>query len=70
LPNRSGMPRDYHYRSRRPEQASLRKRIREIAETWLDTWSRMCPVMRVCRSATAMEVIDALQQARGSMACQ
>ncbi len=23
----------YHYRSRRPEQAALRKRIREIAET-------------------------------------
>jgi putative transposase len=136
----------YHYRSRRPEQAPLRKRIREIAETrmrygyrritvllrregwhvnvkrvrrlyrleglqmrlkpprrrvmaklrddrshasgpdqvwamdWMhdelfdgrrlwvltvvDTWSRVCPVMRVCRSATAMEVIDALEQAR------
>ena len=136
----------YHYRSRRPEQAPLRKRIREIAETrmrygyrrihvllrregwrvnvkrvrrlyrleglqmrlkpprrrvmaklrddrsnatgpnqvwamdWMndelfdgrrlwvltvvDTWSRICPVMRVCRSATAMEVIDALEQAR------
>ncbi len=135
----------YHYRSRRPEQAPLRKRIREIAETrmrygyrriavvlrregwrvnvkrvrrlyqleglqmrhkpprrrvmaklrsdrsdatgpnqvwamdWMhdelfdgrrlwvltvvDTWSRLCPVMRVCRSATAMEVIDALEQA-------
>jgi HTH-like domain len=128
----------YHYRSRRPEQAPLRKRIREIAETrmrygyrritvllrregwrvnvkrvrrlynleglqmrhkpprrrvmaklradrsdatgpnqvwamdWMydelfdgrrlwvltvvDTWSRICPVLRVCRSATAMEV--------------
>ena len=136
----------YHYRSRRSEQAPLRKRIREIAETrmrygyrritvllrregwhvnvkrvhrlyrleglqmrlkpprrrvmaklrddrsnasgpnqvwamdWMhdelfdgrrlwvltvvDTWSRLCPVMRVCRSATAMEVIDALEQAR------
>jgi putative transposase len=136
----------YHYRSRRPEQATLRKRIREIAQTrmrygyrrihvllrregwrvnvkrvrrlyrleglqmrlkpprrrvmaklrndrsdatgpnqvwamdWMhdelfdgrrlwvltvvDTWSRVCPVMRVCRSATAMEVIDALEQAR------
>jgi putative transposase len=136
----------YHYRSRRSEQAPLRKRIREVAEThmrygyrritvllrregwhvnvkrvhrlyrleglqmrlkpprrrvmaklrddrsnatgpnqvwamdWMydelfdgrrlwvltvvDTWSRVCPVMRVCRSATAMEVIDALEQAR------
>jgi putative transposase len=135
----------YHYRSRRPEQAPVRKRIREIAEThvcygyrriavllrregwhvnvkrvhrlycleglqmrlkqprrrvvaklrddrsdatgpkqvwamdWMhdalsgrrlwvltvvDTWSRVCPVMRVCRSAAAMEVIDALEQAR------
>ena len=135
----------YHYRSRRPEQAPLRKRIREIAETrmrygyrritvllrregwhvnvkrvhrlyrleglqmrlkpprrrvtarlrddrsdatgpnqvwamdWMydelfdgrrlwvltvvDTWSRVCPVMRVCRSATAMEVIAALEEA-------
>jgi hypothetical protein len=26
-------PATYHYRSRRPEQAALRKRIREIAET-------------------------------------
>ena len=25
----------YYYRSRRPEQALLRKRIREIAETWM-----------------------------------
>jgi putative transposase len=33
--------------------------------TVVDTWSRVCPVMRVCRSATAMEVIDALEQARG-----
>ena len=32
--------------------------------TVVDTWSRICPVMRVCRSATAMEVIDALEQAR------
>jgi putative transposase len=135
-----------HYRSRRPEQAPLRRRIREIAETrmrhgyrritvllrregwhvnvervhrlyrleglqmrlkaprwrvmaklrddrrnatgpnqvwamdWMydelfdgrrlwvltviDTWSRVCPVMRICRSATAMEVIDGLEQAR------
>ena len=136
----------YHYRSRKSEQAALRKRIREIAETrarygyrritvllrregwpvnhkrvhrlyrleglqmrlkpprrrvtarlrddrsnatranevwamdWMhdelfdgrriwvltvvDTWSRLCPVMRACRSATAMEVIDALEEAR------
>ena len=136
----------YHYRSRRPEQAVPRKRIREIAETracygyrrihivlrregwpinvkrvrrlycleglqmrhkpprrrvmaklrddrssatganqvwamdWMhdelfdgrriwvltvvDTWSRVCPVLRVCRSATAIEVIDALEEAR------
>ena len=26
--------------------------------------SRVCPVMRVCRSATAMEVINSLEQAR------
>lgn len=32
--------------------------------TVVDTWSRICPVMRVCRSATAMEVIDALDEAR------
>jgi hypothetical protein len=32
--------------------------------TVIDTWSRVCPVMRVCRSATAMEVIDALEQGR------
>lgn len=32
--------------------------------TVIDTWSRICPVMRVCRSATAMEVIDALDEAR------
>jgi putative transposase len=32
--------------------------------TVVDTWSRVCPVMRVCRSATAMEVIDALERAR------
>jgi putative transposase len=31
--------------------------------TVIDTWSRVCPVLRVCRSATAMEVIDALEQA-------
>ena len=30
----------------------------------VDTWGRVCPVMRVCRSATAMQVIDALEQAR------
>lgn len=29
--------------------------------TVIDTWSRVCPVMRVCRSATAMEVIDTRQ---------
>jgi putative transposase len=28
--------------------------------TVVDTWSRACPVMRVSRSANAMEVIDAL----------
>ncbi len=27
--------------------------------TVIDTWSRVCPVMRVCRSATAMEGISA-----------
>ena len=32
--------------------------------TAVDTWSRVCPVMRVCRSATAIEVIDVLEQAR------
>ena len=31
--------------------------------TVVDTWSRLCPIIRVCRSATAMEVIDALEQA-------
>jgi transposase InsO family protein len=31
--------------------------------TVIDTWSRVCPVMRVCRSATAMAVIDALEEA-------
>ena len=31
--------------------------------TVIDTWSRVCPVMRVCRTATAMEVIDALDNA-------
>ena len=137
----------YHYRSRRPEQAFLRKRIREIAETrvrygyrriwvllrregwsvnakrvyrlyklegltmrhkpprrrvaakirdarspatgprqiwamdwmydqlfdgrriWvlavLDTWSRVCPVLWVCRTATAWEVTSALDRAVG-----
>ena len=30
----------------------------------VDTWSRVCPFMRVCRSATAMDVIDGLEQAR------
>jgi putative transposase len=32
--------------------------------TVIDTWSRVCPVVRVCRSATATEVIDALEQGR------
>ncbi len=31
--------------------------------TVIDTWSRVCPVMRVCRSAKAMEVINALEEA-------
>lgn len=31
--------------------------------TVIDTWSRVSPVMRVCRSATAMEVVDALEEA-------
>lgn len=31
--------------------------------TVIDTWSRVSPVMRVCRSATAMEVIEALDEA-------
>src|SRR5262249_599396 len=30
----------------------------------VDAWSRVCPVMRICRSATAMKLIDALEQAR------
>src|SRR5260370_38013971 len=34
--------------------------------TVVDTWSRVCPDMRICRSATAMEVIDALEQPRFS----
>jgi putative transposase len=135
----------YHYRSRRPEQAVLRKRIREIAEarpsfgymrihvllrregwpvnpkrvhrlyrleglqmrhkrarrrvmvarrdertaadgpngiwamdwmhdelfdgrrlwvlTVVDTWSRFCPVLRVCRQAKALDVVEALKGA-------
>jgi putative transposase len=32
--------------------------------TVVDTFSRVCPVMRVTRSATAMVVIEALEQAR------
>jgi putative transposase len=32
--------------------------------TIADTGSRLCPVMRVCRAATAMEVISALEEAR------
>lgn len=32
--------------------------------TVVDTFSRVCPVMRVCRSATAIVVIDALEEAR------
>lgn len=32
--------------------------------TVVDTWSRICPVMRVCRSATAMVAIEALEEAR------
>jgi putative transposase len=32
--------------------------------TVVDTWSRICPVMGVCRSATAMVVIEALDEAR------
>jgi putative transposase len=32
--------------------------------TVIDTWSRVCPVMRVCRSPTALEVVDALEEAR------
>ena len=31
--------------------------------TVVDTWSRICPVMRVCQSATAIEVIHALDAA-------
>jgi Integrase core domain len=39
--------------------------VKQAFYDFLDlTWSRVCPVMRVCRSATAMEVIDALEQAR------
>lgn len=32
--------------------------------TVIDTWSRVFPVMRVCRSPTAFEVIDALNAAK------
>jgi putative transposase len=32
--------------------------------TVVDTWSRICPVMRVTRSATALVVIAALEEAR------
>jgi putative transposase len=31
--------------------------------TVLDTWSRVCPVLRVCRIATACEVTSALDEA-------
>ncbi|WP_256439476.1 MULTISPECIES: integrase core domain-containing protein [Microvirga] len=31
--------------------------------TMLDTWSRICPVLRVCRIATPWEVISALDEA-------
>jgi putative transposase len=34
--------------------------------TVVDTFSRVSPVMRVCRSATAIEVIAALDEARGN----
>ena len=34
--------------------------------TVIDTWSRVSPVMRVCLSATAIVVIDALEEARQS----
>jgi len=34
--------------------------------TVVDTYSRVCPVMRVTRAATAMVVIEALEQARRS----
>jgi len=34
--------------------------------TVVDTWSRVCPVIRVYRSATAMVVIEALEEARGN----
>jgi putative transposase len=35
--------------------------------TVVDTWSRICPVMRVCRSATAMVIIEALEEARRNL---
>jgi putative transposase len=39
--------------------------------TWIltvvDTWSRICPVVRVCRSATAMVVIAALEDWRSDL---
>jgi putative transposase len=38
------------------------RRLRVL--TVVDTWSRICPVMRVCHSATAMEVIGALNAAK------
>jgi putative transposase len=31
--------------------------------TVVDTWSRICPVLRVCRTATALEVTSALDEA-------
>lgn len=33
------------------------RRIRVLAV--VDTWSRICPVLRVCRTATALEVTSA-----------
>ncbi len=33
------------------------------ALTMLDTWRRICPVLRLCRVATAWEVISALDEA-------
>jgi len=37
--------------------------------TMLDTWSRICPVLRVCQTATALEVTSALDEAVQRFGC-
>ena len=46
---------------RRRVMAKLRS-DRSNATAVIDAWSRVCPVMRVCRSSTAMQVISALDE--------